>query len=89
MDDLRALREINGVTMLPAVRTKGSDRMLRHGDSAIAAALAWYASSGEITEYDYTPAKIPGRTTPADRWRMRMTDDDDEFRDDAWSKGAW
>lgn len=89
MDDLRSLREINGVTMLPSVRTKGSDRMMRHGDAAIAAALAYYASCSDITEYDYTPAKIPGRSAPADKWRMRMTDDENDTPDAAWNQGAF
>lgn len=91
MDDLRSLREVNGITQVPALRTKGSDKMTRHGDAAIAAALAWYASSSDVTEYDYTPAEIPGRSMPADRRRMAMTIDD--YEDDApvgaWGGGAW
>lgn len=91
MDDLRSLREVSGITRVPAVRTKGTDKMTRHGDAAIAAALAWYASSSDVVEYDYTPAELPGRSMPAERQRMKMTSE--EFEDDApmgaWNKGAY
>tara|TARA_R110000868_G_scaffold31325_2_gene114822 strand:- start:19568 stop:21184 length:1617 start_codon:yes stop_codon:yes gene_type:complete len=91
MDDLRSLREIAGVIQVPTLRTKGSDRLTRHGDSAIAGALAYYASCSEITEYDYQPAPLPGRSMPARR--ERLIDDSRDYEDDtpasAWNKGAF
>jgi len=42
--DLRALQVIKGVPRLPDVRVKGADAGKRHGDAAIALALAFYAS---------------------------------------------
>jgi len=42
--DLRALQVIKGVPRLPDVRSKGQDAGKRHGDAAIALALAFYAS---------------------------------------------
>jgi len=42
--DLRSLQVIRGVPRLPDVRVKGQDAGKRHGDAAIALALAFYAS---------------------------------------------
>jgi len=57
LDDLRALKMINGIGQLPpAERRKGSDGKKRHGDAAVALALVIYASVMPISEYDYTPA---------------------------------
>ncbi|MCH9674537.1 MAG: hypothetical protein K0U93_24070, partial [Gammaproteobacteria bacterium] len=42
--DLRAIELVNGVPMIPRDRhNRGSDGKPRHGDSAIALALGWYA----------------------------------------------
>ena len=46
LDDHRALRMEKGVARLPeGSRVKGRDGGQRHGDSAIAGALAWYAAT--------------------------------------------
>jgi phage FluMu gp28-like protein len=37
---------------------RGSDRKLRHGDSAIAAALAYFASRQDVAEIDYRPISL-------------------------------
>ena len=42
--DLRAVQVIRGVPRLPDVRSVGADNGKRHGDSAVAIALAYYAS---------------------------------------------
>jgi len=42
--DLRSLQVIRGVPRLPDTRAKGQDAGKRHGDAAIALALAFYAS---------------------------------------------
>lgn len=51
---------------MPAVR-EGAKGLKRHGDYAIALALAWFASSGKFVEYDYRAA---GRADAAnnDHW---------------------
>lgn len=52
LDDLRALQVIKGIPKLPDAKT-GSDKN-RHGDSAIALALAYYASCQQgALEYGY------------------------------------
>ncbi len=71
--DHRALVMERGVARIPeGKRGRGSDGGQRHGDSAIASALAYYASSLDAEEYAYTPA-------PAARRRVdeAPADDDD------------
>jgi len=56
LGDLRALKMIKGVAKIPDnARTTGSDGFKRHGDSSIALALGIYATTKEVTEYDYDP----------------------------------
>jgi len=52
--DHRLLRMQQGVARLSERRTRGEDRNQRHGDSAIAGALAYYASFSNQQEYAYT-----------------------------------
>ena len=42
--DLRAVQVVRGVPRVPDVRSTGEDRGKRHGDVAVAVALAYYAS---------------------------------------------
>ncbi len=46
-NDLRALKSINGIIKLPALRTQDTKdaQFMRHGDSAIALALAYFATN--------------------------------------------
>lgn len=44
LDDLRAVQMVGGVPRVPETRTTGQDKGKRHGDAAIAIALAYYAS---------------------------------------------
>ena len=46
-----------GVAKIPERRSRGEDGNKRHGDSAIAGALAWYASTLNPMVYGYTPAR--------------------------------
>ncbi len=55
LSDLRAVKLQRGVARVPAVR-EGVKGLKRHGDYAIALALAWFASSGKFVEYDYRAA---------------------------------
>ncbi len=54
--DHRALVIEQGVARIGERRMRGSDQKARHGDSAIAAALAYYASRMDHAEIDYRPA---------------------------------
>lgn len=42
--DLRAIEMVRGVPRVPETRTTGEDKGKRHGDAAVAVALAYYAS---------------------------------------------
>lgn len=82
--DHRAIRVENGIARIPEnARTKGGRGEQRHGDSAIAGALAYAASRTDPVEYDYTPAR------PANRFAERHTDDDDEMPRRFAGRGAW
>lgn len=62
--DHRALVIEQGVARIGERRMRGSDDKARHGDSAIAAALAYHASRVDVAEIDYLPAAagMAGRT---------------------------
>jgi len=66
-NDLRSLERIDGIVKLPKLRvedTKNSD-FKRHGDAAIALALAYAASQSDVEIFAYTPVK------------PKLTEDDD------------
>lgn len=56
--DNRAIKKIRGIAKVPDVRTTGKDKKKRHGDTAIAGALAVYAAyeleGGGPIEYEST-----------------------------------
>ncbi len=57
--DQQALAYVDGVIKVPAdMRYKGEDGLTRHGDSAIAGMLAWFASRQGAAEYGYTPVPV-------------------------------
>jgi phage FluMu gp28-like protein len=58
--DHRLLRMEQGIARVAERRIRGDDGNQRHGDSAIAGALAYYASYLNHQEYDYIP--VSGRT---------------------------
>ena len=68
LEDLRAIEVVRGVPQV-AGRTGAGQR---HGDAAIAACLAWFASEQEFGDYAYEAATPAGRD-----WRRRSDDDDD------------
>ena len=86
-DDLRALQVIDGVPKLPKAKTQRADstRLQRHGDSAIALALAHAALHREVAAIDWTPAPDKAR-----RWDA-LDDADDDLLDDLpdMEAGAW
>lgn len=69
LNDHRAIRMEKGIARVPESRSKGSTGQ-RHGDAAIAGALAYFATSADVAEYDYTPAR------GLNRFDSRSADDD-------------
>ncbi|MEN5278710.1 hypothetical protein ABE527_17410 [Brucella sp. TWI432] len=56
--DHQSLAYVNGIIKIPDGHTsKGADGFDRHGDSAIAGALAYYVSRADLEEYDYQNAQ--------------------------------
>lgn len=47
IEDHRAFKMIKGIAKLPDKKTKSTDKLQRHGDSGIAGALAWFATTQE------------------------------------------
>lgn len=64
LSDLRAVQMVRGVPRVPEVRSKGEDKGKRHGDVAVAVALAWYASR-ELNAGPVTVASRPRRALDA------------------------
>ena len=52
MDDYRAIKMIKGVAKLPETKTKGKDGKQRHGDAAIAVAMAVSATRMEVGDME-------------------------------------
>lgn len=81
VDDLRSVQLVNGVAMVPA--STGQDG--RHGDAAIALALAYAASRQDPAPIEYTP--VPEKRT---RWDGVAEDDDDlQSGIGSMETGAW
>ncbi len=62
--DLRAVQVVRGVPRIPDVRSTGGDKGKRHGDAAVALALAYFASR-EINIGQPFAASRPRRSGPA------------------------
>lgn len=62
--DLRAVQVVRGVPRVPDTRSTGDDKGKRHGDAAVAVALAWYASR-EINKGPVTVASRARRSALA------------------------
>lgn len=77
LSDLRLVKIIRGIPQVPAER-EGVAGKKRHGDFAVALALAHFASRQQWHEYDYTPVSTgvqrpsnPGfETAPDDRFEI-------------------
>lgn len=59
--DLRAVQVVRGVPRVPDTRSTGEDKGKRHGDAAVAVALAYFASR-EINKGPVTVASRPRRS---------------------------
>ncbi|MEW6729540.1 MAG: terminase family protein, partial [Pseudomonadota bacterium] len=64
LEDLRRVQVIEGVPRIPKTRAVGTDQGQRHGDAAVALALAWYASR-EINKGPVTVASSRRRQAMA------------------------
>lgn len=78
VDDLRALTLVRGVARVPEGRTTGSTGK-RHGDAAVALALAYAASRATPLEYGYVPVPLPW--TQGNGSGLHDTAQDEERRD--------
>ncbi|MCE2563761.1 hypothetical protein [Komagataeibacter sp. FNDCF1] len=71
-DDIRALKVVRGVIRVPDQRATSKDGSKRHGDAAVAGALAYAASRAEPEEYGYRAVPSPfapgGLSSDPDRW---------------------
>ncbi len=66
-----------GVVRLPDQRTTNIKGKRRHGDAAIAGALAWFASQVEAREFNYQPASAARHfeASPTNAMRPRAEPD--------------
>jgi phage FluMu gp28-like protein len=81
LNDLTALRVINGIIRVPTVKTKDAEGMSRHGDAAISRCLSWYASNMDglwIEEFQTGAPK-------SSRWDKNSDDDEIQYE----GEGAW
>jgi len=54
IEDHLAFKVVRGVARLPEAKMKGKDNKQRHGDSGVAGALAWFATTeGETGPVEY------------------------------------
>lgn len=74
LSDLRLVKVIRGIPRVPDLRS-GEKGKRRHGDYAIALALAYFATRQPFTEVDYTPV-----ATKASRWDTDPGERDTPFR---------
>lgn len=74
LEDLRAIKVVRGIARVPALRAGSPDKK-RHGDHAIAVALAHWASRQRFVEYGYQPVPRGGR----EHARLAMTQNDNDM----------
>lgn len=83
-DDIRSLKMVRGVARIPDQRA-GSSKAKRHGDAAVAIAMAYAASRADPEEYGYqaapSPYSIQSETASADTsWPAEREIRDERFR---------
>ena len=78
LTDLRAIKMVRGIARVPALR-EGSTGKKRHGDHAIAVALAHWASRQRFVEYGYQP--VPRANATSGRLTMQPDESDFAARD--------
>lgn len=85
LSDLRVVKQVRGIPRVPATR-EGEKGKRRHGDFAIALALAHFASRMKWTEYGYRPV---GNRTDAPPPEGRMRDRPEDGRRSKAAKPWW
>jgi phage FluMu gp28-like protein len=80
LGDLRAVKLVRGIARIPALR-EGQTGKKRHGDHAIAVALAHFASRMRWVEYDYRAA---GRMLERLQGRLSDYPQDEAQPSDGW-----
>ncbi|OVE87994.1 hypothetical protein B7W89_18910 [Agrobacterium tumefaciens] len=75
--DHQALAYVNGIIKVPDEHsTKGADGYDRHGDTAPAGALAWFASTQDAIAYGYDSNRKPANSMQGHNGGPPMHDDD-------------
>ncbi|QLA11891.1 hypothetical protein [Desulfolutivibrio sulfodismutans] len=82
--DHRMVVMVQGRPGISGARVKGSDGQYRHGDSAVAGVLAYFATCQKRTEYGYTPAE-PSGSVPSRNGHSDIDDDSGRWP----QQGAW
>ncbi|MCK5501314.1 MAG: hypothetical protein KAI82_08710, partial [Tritonibacter mobilis] len=85
MGDLRAVKKVRGIPRVPEIREADAKGKKRHGDYAIALALAHFASRMRWVEIAYTPVPDTRSSEPQDG-RMGMTVEEQDALDRPWWK---
>ncbi|WP_065322695.1 terminase large subunit domain-containing protein [Tritonibacter mobilis] len=85
MGDLRAVKKVRGIPRVPEIREADAKGKKRHGDYAIALALAHFASRMRWVEIAYTPVPDNRNSEPQDG-RMGMTVEEQDALDRPWWK---
>ncbi|KNY13617.1 phage protein [Shinella sp. SUS2] len=88
--DHQALAYVNGIIKVPDEHsTKGADGYDRHGDTAPAGALAWFASTQEAIAYEYETARKTASSSGAGHNGGPPLDDDGRGRSvDVYLRGS-
>jgi phage FluMu gp28-like protein len=83
VSDLRQVKVVRGVPQVPRDERTGAEGAKRHGDFAVALALAWKAAAMRYVEYAYQSAARVGtgsrhdnfNTPPSERFEQRPRDE--------------
>ena len=87
LDDLRSITLINGIPRVPEGKTKsGVDQ--RHGDTAVALCIAWYASRQGGGAIEYIPVPLRAADAPTKNF-MRPDTSGDYFKPVFESRRDW
>lgn len=91
LTDHRILKKIDGVVRVPPIRTEDSKNKgrKRHGDTAIAHALAHYATISEPISYGGYQAVKSGMSGSTGKRNFNKPHDDDDIGEQRWNSGAY
>lgn len=86
LQDHQSLQYVDGVIRVPKeFRFKGTDGFNRHGDSAVASALAYFASRQEAEEFGFEGADELESAGEKPDWHL----DDEDDTGGRFGRGAW